>query len=132
MRLVKFNPEAKVPDSLDKDQLEVFFNRYPDMFERVDCEVAIPPGWVGLVDALCMTLVNDGFKGKVRQIKSKFGGLRFYADDMTEKQFEAVRKAELASMMTCEECGLMSNNINPKGKTWLRTLCLNHSGKNKK
>jgi len=65
----------------------------------------IPPGWHKLVLNLAKALVAAGFTGKVLQVKSKFGNLRFYIDAGTEKHFELIAKAETASRTICEVCG---------------------------
>ena len=39
------------------------------------------------------------------QIKEKFGGLRFYVDNATDKHWNFISVAESMSYRTCEECG---------------------------
>jgi len=57
----------------------------------------------------------------IQQIKSKFGGLRFYyfgGDDFTRG---LVSFAEMISMHTCESCGSPAKQV---GENWTYTLCL--------
>lgn len=57
------------------------------------------------------------------QVKEKFGGLRFYADNITPELDGYIRFAELLASNTCEVCG-------ERGKRrtggWIRTLCNKH------
>lgn len=41
----------------------------------------------------------------VRQVKEKFGGLRFYMDNGTEDTQELIDQARLKASVTCEFCG---------------------------
>lgn len=63
------------------------------------------------------------------QVKEKFGGLRFYVNAATDKQYAYISFAESMSYKTCEECGA-------PGKTytdgWHMTLCDIHAAMNSK
>ena len=58
------------------------------------------------------------------QVKEKFGGLRFYVQAATDKQWSYINFAESMSYRTCEDCGA-------PGKTytdgWHTTLCDIHA-----
>lgn len=61
---------------------------------------------------------------EVRQIKEKFGGLRFYYDGGDDKIEGMVDMAESMSIITCETCGNPGKNRSIRG--WLTTLCDMH------
>ena len=56
----------------------------------------------------------------VRQIKEKYGTLRFYTDFSTPAVGQAVEIAEAKSAITCESCGDAGKL---RGTGWLQTLC---------
>jgi hypothetical protein len=56
----------------------------------------------------------------VRQIKEKFGGLRFYYDGGDEYVSGLVSMAEAWAGHTCEKCG---NKGEQRSGGWIRTLC---------
>jgi hypothetical protein len=58
---------------------------------------------------------------RASQVKSKFGGLRFYMTSSTDEMEEAIQKAESISYETCEECGLPGSDEGSIG--WILTLC---------
>ena len=58
------------------------------------------------------------------QVKEKFGGLRFYANNLTEDQHKYVSFAESVASRTCEVCG-KRGKLRAGG--WLRTLCGEHT-----
>lgn len=60
---------------------------------------------------------------KIRQIKEKFGGLRFYYDGGDEVIDGAVRMAEAMASRTCEVCGRPGER---RGGDWIQTLCDGH------
>jgi hypothetical protein len=88
----------------------------------------LPEGWTGLVDELIEDLLELGWDKNLGQVKSKFGGLRFYIDvsEMDEDTYRAVqariRKAEDESFKICEVCGEPGERT---GKGWIETLCPN-------
>jgi hypothetical protein len=86
-------------------------------------------GWLQLIDDLCtkLTALNpkDGPGIRAVQVKSKFGGLRFYVDHCTLEQDEAINEAERLSYKTCEICGKPGKHINKQG--WIVTACDEHS-----
>ena len=59
----------------------------------------------------------------VRQIKEKFGGLRFYYDGGDEYVSGVVDMAESWAGKTCETCGSLGVRRNGG---WIRTLCDEH------
>lgn len=59
----------------------------------------------------------------VRQIKEKFGGLRFYYDGGDEQVYGMVRMAEAWASTICEQCG-EPGKLRHGG--WVQTLCDKH------
>jgi hypothetical protein len=74
------------------------------------------------VKQLISDLLVLGWNGRLAQVKEKFGGLRFYADDVPEAGEDLIRKAEGDSYHICEECG-EPGKLRAKG--WWKTRCAN-------
>jgi len=102
-------------------------------------------GWFGIIDCLCSNIknhvenvnrkVNYEYEQKKKsivpikanylvceatQVKSKFGGLRFYVNSNDEYIRGLISMAESMSYKTCEECG---NPGEPTSSGWVYTLC---------
>ena len=63
----------------------------------------------------------------VVQVKEKFGTLRFYADNCTERNQNFISMAEAMSERICEECGSMDETVRTWPLGWHRTLCEQHA-----
>ena len=94
----------------------------------------IGPGWYLLMsklfDDLAKLIRPTGQRLQIRQIKEKFGTLRFYwwgpFDDQTSTRIsEAIELAEFRSEVTCEACGRPGRLMNTHG--WMATSCEMHS-----
>ncbi|NYD53584.1 hypothetical protein [Microbacterium pseudoresistens] len=87
-------------------------------------------GWYPLLVELDRTLSALVPDYVVKQIKSKFGALRFHAApsedpyDYNEAFKEAISDAEWRSIETCEECGAPANQY--VVRLWVVTLCEEH------
>lgn len=79
-------------------------------------------GWLQLIHDLIEELIAAGWDKQIRQIKEKFGGLRFYPGPMNDEQWKIVNKYTLLSYSTCERCGSIEN-VASRGKSWIQTLC---------
>lgn len=84
------------------------------------CYSGIGEGWIPLVDVLIKRLIDMGWNKKLSQVKEKFGGLRFYAEDVTEEMQELIHEFEADSFGICETCG---NTGKLRQRNWLKTLC---------
>lgn len=85
---------------------------------------SVESGWRVILELLLKDLEKLGWNGEVLQVKEKFGGLRFYIDVAPPEVpgvYERIRKAEVASMTTCEFCGNPGTLENIRG--WWKTLC---------
>lgn len=77
-------------------------------------------GWFDLLYTLSQRLAQVSPDTLAVQVKEKFGGLRFYADQVTREGDEAICKAEAEAIKTCEWCGAPGE---PGGIGWIVTLC---------
>jgi len=91
-------------------------------------------GWYDLIDVLCHCIQGhtdwktrdftqeekDEFQPVASQVKSKFGGLRFYCDNGDEQTSAMIQMADAMSFKICEECGHPGSR---KGTGWIYTLC---------
>ena len=85
-------------------------------------------GWQKLISDLCEELdeflkVHPNPDFRVSQVKSKFGGLRFYVEnegDDYKAIYDIIDKYEKKSYHTCEYCG--AENATQVGR-WVMTLC---------
>jgi hypothetical protein len=93
------------------------------------CQNAAPEGWAALLEELYIQLEAVPINIEVHQVKSKFGGLRFYYgvdyDENDEALRETVRRlvdaAEAESYKICEDCGAVGA---PKQVGyWMTTQC---------
>jgi len=120
------------------------FEKYPKLFPEgrkvnpkhslmcfgFECE----DGWYWLIDKLCDRIqsyidANNKKQVVVKQVKEKFGGLRFYCRNLDILINGMIWFAESLSYSICEECGELGGELNEKGYT--QTLCLKCRGKRK-
>jgi hypothetical protein len=117
---------------------EILFNKYPKIFELMtdnyySISTSIPKGWINIIDLLCESIQNhtDNINNSnkhlppvsqtvVEQIKSKYGGLRFYYHGGDNNIEGMVNFAETIANHTCEVCGKSGELINQNG--WLSVL----------
>jgi hypothetical protein len=106
---------------------------YPKMFSEPYGGFAISEGWWVIIERLCSNIQHHlDWKNKetevvpqvvVRQIKEKFGGLRFYYDGGDAEISGMVRMAESWAGISCETCGERGKR---RDGGWIRTLCDKH------
>ena len=92
--------------------------------------IAIPTGWVDLIDTLDKNLTKLDPDYRIDQVKSKFGGLRFYyqtslTGEQRDQFSDLVLLAEEASNSLCEQCGEEGYQRSSSGG-WIWTLCEEH------
>lgn len=85
------------------------------------CLSDVPMGWRPLVTKLVKDLVAMGWDKSIGQVKEKFGGLRFYADNVTEDMFRLISEAEDASYSICSSC----SSTDGVSQTKYGTYCIN-------
>lgn len=109
------------------DLVEQLVNSYPFLKNQ---SIGVGDGWYHILDDLCKELlafVPPEFK--VTQVKTKFGGLRFYfkpfdIDEIDEPARKLIAKTESLSYETCEECGAPA--MLDTTRFWAKTLCELH------
>ena len=106
---------------------------YPSIYKdadgnpTLDYGVSCGDGWLPLLDTLSALIVaranKCGLRVQVRQVKEKFGGLRFFLTGHDNFTVGLVDAAESMSLRSCEQCG-KPGRMHPG--PWLRTLCREH------
>lgn len=112
---------------------EELLDKYPEIFElyhkRDEIEGPVPPivfglsipdAWVPLVDELCDDLQELDPDIVAHQVKSKFGGLRFYTGGTSEEALDRIREAADKSFNICQQCGGEGERV---GQAYVNTLC---------
>jgi hypothetical protein len=88
-------------------------------------------GWYELIDALCRNIqfhinfnnvTRKDLHFKVKQVKEKYGTLRFYYSGGDDIIYELTSSTEELSGHVCEVCGKKGCISEKKG--WFKTLCL--------
>ena len=112
--------------------------KFPEMYGKREDEygyggVCTGAGWWPIIESLSVNIQHYlSWKNKssevvpqvrVRQIKEKFGGLRFYYDGGDATIDGMVRMAESWAARSCEECGSLGTS---RSGGWIRTLCDSH------
>jgi hypothetical protein len=78
-------------------------------------------GWYQLLKDLIVDLIELGWNKQICQVKEKFGGLRFYANETSTEMDKRIRAAEDLSYQTCEVIGKPGQLRTDLG--WIETLC---------
>jgi hypothetical protein len=100
-------------------KLEPHWSNNP-VHKGIDCG----NGWLEIINKLVDDLVRVSPGFKIVQIKQKFGGLRFYADDVNEAGRDLIWRAEAEADKTCELCGSLATR-----KLSFTSLCENDYNK---
>lgn len=82
-------------------------------------------GWLGIVHDLIEELIAAGWNKELCQAKEKFGGLRFYTNELPEAGTAIIAKYEKQSTETCERCG--KPGTLRTDRSWMKTLCDEHA-----
>jgi hypothetical protein len=127
--------KQELDDKLCADFPKLFRERYYPMDKTCMCwGFEVSDGWEPLIRECAAKLeaINDKIENPdhyvvAMQVKSKFGGLRFYTGsypmEYSEEVEAAIRQAENKSEKTCESCGKPGK---PRGNGWIRTSCEEH------
>lgn len=86
-------------------------------------------GWYNIIQVLCEALEDQSKRfgapvPRVRQVKEKFGTLRFYVDQSSAAQDALIYMAVELSGCTCEVCGRPGQR---RATGWTKTLCDEHA-----
>lgn len=116
--------------------------RFPKMFVKGYGGIGVGKGWWPIIERLCdniqshidsrakqvIQFPNENYQPvkqvEIRQIKEKFGGLRFYYDGGDDRVYGMVRMAESWASVSCEDCGAPGEQT---GGGWIKTLCPTHA-----
>lgn len=114
-------------------RLDIFKQQFPRVFHNADLPFGLEcsAGWDPLITTLCTHIDHilrqaPGASIQIRQIKEKFGALRFYygTSGLDEARAQALRelvtRAERDSTQMCEDCGKPGRSRN---SGWILTLC---------
>ena len=101
---------------------------FDNLLENTRCASHCPPGWRHEVMKGVKRLSKYAI---VDQVKSKFGGLRFYIqheegtpDDIREADHKIARETENACDKLCEKCGAeRDTTYKHQPGTWIMGLC---------
>jgi hypothetical protein len=111
---------------------EQIIQKYPRVFTGGNTIELHNVGWVDIIDDVC-SIINDELEHMpeelaqgiyASQIKTKFGGLRFYMSHSTPIIEGAIRMAEMISLRACEVCGNKGFPITIG--SWTSTFCTKH------
>ena len=88
---------------------------------REEAKQYVGKGWSELIDAIYDRLPPTAH---ICQVKEKFGGLRFYVDEVSSEVWDFIDEMEERSFQICEVCGQPGK---PREGGWIRTLCDEHA-----
>lgn len=130
---------------MQKDLDAQLCEKYPKLFVERNLPMAqtamcwglsCGDGWFNIIDKLCANIQSHiDWKNKneevvpqvvVKQVKEKFGTLRFYISGGDDYVHGLVAMAESMSAVTCESCGASAKlrGASERGITgWLHTYC---------
>ena len=108
----------------------MFRERHLDSSKTRMCDgFCIGDGWIEILWDLCSDIQDELDKHPklkkqfaVRQVKSKFGTMRFYTNMCNDTISRLIDEAEHQSSKTCEYCGREGKSYSVGG--YLETLCL--------
>ena len=111
---------------------------FPGLYRRRDSPDELPShfsfdcgdGWYQLIHDLSADLLEIAARSGinpplVEEVKSKYGGMRFYASCGSGEMDERIDRAEADSEFICEKCG-MPGRLREE-QPWIRTLCNQHA-----
>ena len=134
---------SELEQKLYRDYPKIFGQKDNDMSVTSMCwGIDTDDGWYTLIDKLCEVIQNhidwNNCEGKYEyskaftpekerieqveatQVKSKFGGLRFYVQGGNQFTDGAISIAESISLTTCECCGNLGKS---RDTGWVYTFC---------
>lgn len=116
-------------DACGKIVLDENGNPINDYYQATTGMMEIGEGWYQLMHDLLEELIKTDWDRDIRQIKEKFGGLRFYIGSASDEVHKIISKYESLSFETCEVCGEkggLHKDCGWYGSIWYKTLCDEH------
>jgi len=104
-------------------------NGITEYFQATAGFMAISVGWYQLIHDLLEDLILTDWDRDIRQVKEKFGGLRFYVGSVSDEVYDIISRYEKLSYETCETCGEageLRQDCGWNGSMWYMTLCDKH------
>lgn len=140
-------------EELDKILVEkypkIFRDRYASMQKTCMCwGFDHGDGWFEIIDAMCSSIqhhidhirrqhpelsdeeFDEQYQVVAVQVKQKFGGLRFYANNCDDYVYGVISMAETISWYICENCGSAGAGTKSNSTGWITMLCDNCHSKN--
>lgn len=119
---------------MSPDKIQKIIDACPLLFAKLN-HIECSDGWYTLLYSLSTNIEHmikqlpEEMQGQIHavQVKSKYGGLRFYMDHSTPRIDGAIDLAEDLSNNMCEDCGNYGGHKNLEG--WIVTLCDKHYNK---
>lgn len=116
---------------MKQELTDKIIEKCPQLFANLK-HIEASDGWYDLIRTTAICIEQElknlplELQGQVlaQQVKSKFGGLRFYISKSTPHILGIISMAEAFSYKLCEKCGAPASTNNDGG--WIRTLCENH------
>jgi hypothetical protein len=120
-------------DDIDKFEQELK-TRFPEMLTESNIGLWVGKGWHHIVFRLCEYIQwhvknHPNAAIQIKQIKEKFGGLRFYYTGGDDVIRGMVMMAEGWAITTCEVCGEPGTR---RSGGWLKVLCDKHDKERKR
>jgi len=108
-------------EKLLKDFPSLYKQYYLPMEQTCMCwGFEVDDGWFNIIYKLSTDLMKVNSECEACQVKEKFGGLRFYTDNLNEEGHKLIEWAEKMSFSICEVCGSPGKLYTEK---WYKTLC---------
>ena len=118
------NSELKSMETLNEN---IIINKYPKIFVQNTVSMKdictfyglnVRKGWFHIIDSLSNNIQENVDKRGIeqieaKQVKEKFGSLRFYVNYYDKEVDDLIRDAAYQASITCEQCGnpgTMKNN----------------------
>ena len=118
---------------MNQENTKKLIDDFPNLYKQKD----LPPiqslmcfgfecgdGWFDLLCKLSEKLSKDHPEVEAVQVKEKYGGLRFYINNGSDKAYDLIDEAAAESYGTCENCGT-KQNVTQNEVGWILTLCDN-------
>lgn len=107
---------------MKSENIDSLYQKYPNLFTE-KCEISCGDGWFTIIDTLCAKISfylkkNPEITYTPKQIKEKFGELRFYGLGGDKPIHSMVYLTERLSNKVCEECGAPGER---RQTSWLYT-----------
>ncbi len=112
---------------MKKEYSDYLATTYPKIFSGKYGGFAIDDGWFNIINQACQLIQShiDWSKGEctrvvARQVKEKFGTLRFYVDGGDDYCRGVIAMAESMTGVTCEKCGDIGES---RHGGWVHVYC---------